>query len=78
MSPLDLEYLVTYIVGLVGSIVSAIGAAFSAGTTTPGQMTMLTTGIFGENGGLIYWLNQKIVWLVDQVLAGLTFTTPLT
>jgi hypothetical protein len=40
-------------------------------------MSDLTVGIFGENGGLIYWLNEKLLWLMEQILAGLSFTNPL-
>jgi hypothetical protein len=40
-------------------------------------MNDLTIGIFGEQGGLIYWCNEKLLWLLEQILAGLTFTSPL-
>jgi len=33
-----------------------------------------TVGVFGENGGLIYWLNEKLLWLMENILTGLNFT----
>ena len=73
----DVTLLVTYIVGLVGDIMSAIGDAFTADAVDAGAMNDLTVGIFGENGGLIYWCNEKLLWLMEQILAGLSFTNPL-
>jgi hypothetical protein len=70
----DVTLLVTYIVGVVGDIMSAIGDVFTADALDAGVMADLTTGIFGENGGLIYWLNEKLLWLMEQILAGLSFT----
>ena len=74
MAPGDVTLFVTYIVGLVGDIMSAIGGAITATATDGGAMSDLTIGIFGENGGLIYWLNEKLLWLMEQILAGLSFT----
>jgi hypothetical protein len=73
----DLEKFVQYVVGLIGAIVSAIGSAIGATAADAGAMNNLSLGIFGENGGLIYWLNEKILWMLEQVLAGLGFTSPL-
>ncbi len=70
----DVTYFLAYIVGLVGTIVSSIGATISGGVTTPGAMYALTQGIFGANGGLIYFINEKILWLMDNILGSLTFT----
>ncbi len=75
MAPNDLILLVEYIVDIVGSIMSAIGGVFSSSAAEPAAMTTLTIGIFGENGGLIYWLNEKMLWMLEQqILAGLGFT----
>ena len=74
MAPVDLQELVTYIVDTIGSIMSSIGSTFTAQASNPGVMGGLTTGIFGEQGGLIYWANEKLLWLLEQILAGLTFT----
>ena len=62
------------LVGLVGDIMSAIGGAITATAVDAGAMTDLTVGIFGENGGLIYWLNEKLLWLMENILTGLNFT----
>ena len=77
MAPDELVNLVQYIVDLVGEIMTAIGGVFSAGAADAAKMTSLTSGIFGENGGLIYWCNEKLLWLLENILAGLTFTSPL-
>jgi hypothetical protein len=77
MPPGDVQLFVTYIVGLIGDIISAIGDAISASAADPGMMEDLTYGIFSEEGGLIYWLNEKLLWMMEQILAGLTFTSPL-
>ncbi len=77
MAPVDVQQLVTYIVDLVGEIMSAIGSAFSSGAADPTKMQGLTIGIFGEQGGLIYWCNEKLLWLMENILGGLTFTSPL-
>jgi hypothetical protein len=77
MAPGDVQYLVKFTVGLIGDIISAIGESFQHGASVPLYNKILTIGIFGENGGLIYWLNEKLLWLMEQILAGLTFTNPL-
>jgi len=61
----------------VGDIMTAIGDAISATAVDTGAMYDLTLGIFGENGGLIYWLNEKLLWLMENILEGLSFTNPL-
>ena len=77
MEPVDLQLLMMYIVGLIGTILDSVGSAFSNNAANNnGEMYNLTQGIFGENGGLIYWCNQKLIWLLDQILAGLGFTSP--
>ena len=56
---------------------SAIGGVFTSSAAEPAAMNTLTIGIFGENGGLIYWLNDKIIWrMVQETLTGLSFTAP--
>ena len=77
MPPTDLQYLVIYIVNLIGDILHAIGGVFTSSAAEPYAMNTLTIGIFGENGGLIYWLNDKIIWrMVQETLTGLSFTAP--
>ena len=77
MAPNDLVNLVTYVVGLIGEILSAVGTAFTDGAQSAAKMNFLTIGIFGENGGLIYWCNEKLLWMLEQILDGLSFTSPL-
>ncbi len=69
----DVTYFLAYIVGLIGDIVTAVGAAISAGLTTPGAMYKLTQGIFGANGGWIYWMNEENSWMIDQVKNSISF-----
>jgi conserved repeat domain len=73
----DLDKFIEYVVGLIGAILSAVGSAIGATAADAGSMFDLTVGIFGENGGLIYWLNEKMLWMLEQVLDGLGFTSPL-
>jgi hypothetical protein len=77
MAPGDLQLLVSYIVGLVGDIISAIGSAITATAVDVDAMNALTVGLFGENGGLFYLLNEKTIWMMEQNLSGLTFFWPL-
>jgi hypothetical protein len=72
----DVFYLVEYLVGLAGDIMSAIGDVFSNDASDAGLMADLTTGFFGENGGFFYWLNEKLLWMVEQIITGLTFNLP--
>jgi hypothetical protein len=74
MAPIDLEGLVAFIVLLIASDFWGIGDAFSSMAVDPAWMNKLTLGIFGENGGLIYWLNEKLLWMLENILAGLNFT----
>ena len=77
MAPNDLVNLVTFIVDLSGNIWSNWGHSWTDAAANPLYMKFLTVGIFGENGGLIYWCNEKLVWLIEQIREGLTFTSPL-
>ena len=77
MAPIDVQGLVAYITDIVGSIMSAIGGVFTSSAADGAAMTQLTVGIFGEQGGLIYWCNEKLLWLMEQILEGLTFTSGL-
>ena len=74
MPPNDLVHLVTYVVATIGEVLSAVGQAFIDDADNIYRMTLLTRGIFGENGGLIYWCNEKLLWMLEQMLEGLTFT----
>ena len=71
---LQVQYLVQYIVGLVGTLVEYIGDAIflfggdiveSAGNAM--QMNALTTGIFGTDSGLIYWINDKVFYIITYL-----------
>ena len=77
MAPDDLYFLVSYIVGMIGEHLGGVGSAFTDSAADSLQMNELTLGIFGEQGGLIYWCNEKLLWLMDNILGGLTFTSPL-
>lgn len=66
----QVQFLMQFIVGLAGQILAAVSSGLSTILTDVGSvftgtanncsaMAMLTTGIFGNDGGLIYWINQK-------------------
>jgi len=71
---LQVQHLVSYVIGLIGTLVDDIGIAFNDfGATTVSSaaadsnaMPMLTTGIFGTHSGLIYWLNNKLFYLIEN------------
>jgi hypothetical protein len=71
---LQVQYLVSFIVGLVGELIVELSEAFNdfgltvssyAGNTT--VMATLTTGIFGNDGGLIYWINEKVFYVIENM-----------
>ena len=74
---MDVQFLVKFIVRLMGDIWTNWGHSWSTGAGMPEIMRGATVGAFGENGGLIYWWNSKLLWLLEQILEGLTFTSPL-
>ena len=77
MVPHDLVGLVAFTLELIGRIWHNWGANWSLGATIPYYMDKATVGVFGENGGLIYWINSKLLWLMEQILSGISFTSPL-
>jgi hypothetical protein len=71
---LQVQYLVSFIVGLVGELIQELSAAFASFGVTVGNyaadaptMAALTTGIFGSNGGLIYWINEKVFYVIENM-----------
>ena len=71
---LQVQYLVSFIVGLVGELIIEISDAFAAfGLTVStaaadaNTMAALTTGIFGTNSGLIYWINEKVFYVIENL-----------
>ena len=72
---LQVQYLVSFIVGLVGELVQEMSAAFasfggtvSAAAADVNTMAALTTGIFGTDSGLIYWINEKVFYVIEGLL----------
>jgi hypothetical protein len=74
MLPNDLQYLVAYIVGLIGDIFWAVGDATADSAADSGKMYDLAIGIFGGDGGLLFWCNEKLLWLMERIINGLWFT----
>jgi len=71
---LQVQYLVSFIVGLVGELIQELAGAFeSFGITVSDAaadgnvMAALTTGIFGTNSGLIYWINEKVFYVIENL-----------
>ncbi len=77
MDPVDLQELVVFLTRMLFDGFTGIGRAYTGLAAQPDVMHELTIGIFGEQGGLIYWCNEKLLWLMETILEGLTFTSPL-
>jgi hypothetical protein len=67
-------YLVRFIVedmglliGLLANAMSDFGNYTMIGATDIGKMNELTTGIFGTNDGLIYWMKNDLFYLVNNL-----------
>ena len=71
---LQVQYLVAFVVGQLGRLIELISGAMatygndliSAGSD-PLRMQALTTGIFGTNSGIIYWINDKEFYVVSKM-----------
>ena len=63
----QVQYFVTFIVAFIGQIADAIGGVFIDGAMDNNAMMQLTTGIFGPQNGLIYWINEKVIWLLENL-----------
>ena len=74
----QVQHLVAFVVGLIGKVLGTVstgvnqiltdlGALFLTYSENCTVMASLTTGIFGDNMGLIYWINMKILWLLGQL-----------
>ncbi len=71
---LQVSYFVAFIVQMLGTLTEYIGDAivlFGGDLVAEGQdvgaMANLTTGIFGTNSGLIYWINDKVFYLIENL-----------
>ena len=71
---LQVQYLVKFMVALWGDLVRELGGAItnlgadiSAESQNAQSMAELTTGIFGTNSGLLYWLNDYIIDIVVRL-----------
>jgi len=67
----QVQYFVTFIVAFIGQMATEVGAAigdvFTSGALDNNAMMQLTTGIFGPQNGLIYWINEKVIWLLENL-----------
>ena len=71
---LQVQYLVAFVVQMLGTLTGYIGDAITlfggdlvAAGSDAGTMQNLTTGIFGTNSGLIYWINDKVFYLIENL-----------
>ena len=71
---LQVQFLVSFIVGLVGELIQELALAFeNFGVTVStyaadyNTMAALTTGIFGTDSGLIYWINEKVFYVIENM-----------
>ena len=71
---LQVQYLVSFMVGLLGELIQELSVAFQnfgvtvADAAADGNaMAALTTGIFGTDSGLIYWINEKVFYVIENM-----------
>jgi hypothetical protein len=71
---LQVQYLVAFMVGLLGELIQELSVAFQNFGVTVADlaadsnvMAELTTGLFGTNSGLIYWLNDKMFYVIENM-----------
>jgi hypothetical protein len=71
---LPVQYLVAFVVGLIGDLITLIapavgefGSHLLCASEDVDTMLALTTGIFGTNSGLIYWINNKVFYLIENM-----------
>jgi len=74
VSNFQVQYLVSFITGLVGDLVNLIAgsiATFGTHVTIASGnadlMANLTSGIFGTQNGLIYWINDKVFYVLEKL-----------
>ena len=71
---LQVQYLVAFVVQMLGQLTGYIADAFGyfgadwvAAGADAGTMQNLTTGIFGRDSGIIYWINDKEFYVVSHL-----------
>jgi hypothetical protein len=71
---LQIQYLVAFILRLMGEheiLMSQAWVTFGrhliCASEDADTMLALTTGIFGTNSGLIYWINNKVFYLIENM-----------
>ncbi len=74
LESLQVQYLVMFLVSMLGALTGYIAAAIgsfgvdlAAAGQDAGAMANLTTGIFGTNSGLIYWINDNAIYIIDSL-----------
>lgn len=74
---MQVEFVVKYVVELfgvivdkLGGLISDVGADIVNASYDSSSMTELTTGIFGTDGGLLYWMNGYVVDLLAKLFGG--------
>ena len=74
LESLQVQYLVMLIAkelgrltGYIADAIGFFGADLVAAGGDAGTMENLTTGIFGTNSGLIYWINDDIFYIIENL-----------
>ncbi|MEE8374629.1 MAG: hypothetical protein V3R87_13050 [Dehalococcoidia bacterium] len=69
---LQVQYLVAFAIVKLGELMGYIAVAIDSfgidlvnAGGDGGTMANLTTGIFGTNSGLIYWINDKVAYMAE-------------
>jgi hypothetical protein len=55
------------LIGLLSGAMIEFGNHLICASEDVDTMLALTTGIFGTNSGLIYWINNKVIYLVENL-----------
>jgi hypothetical protein len=52
---------------LLSGAITSFGGHLTVQAGNMQTMAALTTGIFGTNNGLIYWINDKVFYLLENL-----------
>ena len=64
---LQVQGYVEFMISLVGDVMNAIGSHFLVTAADPVAAERFTTGVFGTDSGLFYWMNDKALYATTEL-----------